>query len=734
MNRRPLCLLCIAVMAGIWLLESLGITHAGGPGPNEAVAAFSEENARCRVTGRIFRQETKSDKSYLYLRETELVIQARRYSIRNIKIKSEKKESVKIGSIILVTGELYSIPSPTNPGQFDQGFYHTVQKIDALMSAETIEVLDGNGYPIRNFLAGIREEMCGFLQREAPREAGVLAAMVLGDKSLLEDIDRSSYQMGGMMHILAISGLHLTVMGMGMFCLLMKLGCGCRMAGSISALLMVGYGIFTGSSVSAMRAVIMFALTAGARLTGRTYDLMSGLAFSALLILAEYPGYLWYSGFLLSYAAVLGIGLILPVFRSKEGTGSALKSFGAVWIMTFPLTLYYFYELPVFAPLLNLLLLPMLPLVLGSGAAGCLGGLISQGAGRMLLLPGKLALAAYDAVLQIVCRIPFATWILGKPSQIQMTIYYIAVGIWICLMYGRQKRRDKSVWQLLLPVLAVVCLCIHIPGGLQVTMLDVGQGDSFVFGLPSGSHYLLDGGSSSTGNVGTYRILPYLKSSGIQTLEGVFVTHSDEDHTNGILEILTAIREHRTSLRVKKLLLPYWMKTTGKKELAEAAEASGIPVIYLKKGDRIIDGEVCIAVLHPQPYEIPEDENSGSLTLRIDFKRFTAVFTGDLCGKAEEQVAEGDVSCQLLKVAHHGSVSSTGEEFLNAALPDICFISCGADNRYGHPHPEVVKRIEHTGARIWQTSETGAVMLETDGKEELRLTSFMDKSGVDKAG
>ncbi len=169
-------------MAGIWLLESLGITHAGGPGPNETVAAFSEENARCRVTGRIFRQETKSDKSYLYLRETELVIQTRRYSIRNIKIKSEKKESVKIGSIILVTGELYSIPSPTNPGQFDQGFYHTVQKIDALMSAETIEVLDGNGYPIRNFLAGIREEMCGFLQREAPREAGVLAAMVLGDK------------------------------------------------------------------------------------------------------------------------------------------------------------------------------------------------------------------------------------------------------------------------------------------------------------------------------------------------------------------------------------------------------------------------------------------------------------------------------------------------------------------------------------------------------------------------
>ena len=144
--------------------------------------------------------------------------------------------------------------------------------------------------------------------------------------------------------------------------------------------------------------------------------------------------------------------------------------------MTFPLTLYYFYELPVFAPLLNLLLLPILPLVLGSGAAGCLGGLISQGAGRMLLLPGKLALAAYDAVLQIVCRIPFATWILGKPSQIQMTIYYIAVGMWICLMYGRQKRRDKSVWQLLLPVLAVVCLCIRIPGGLQVTMLDVGQG------------------------------------------------------------------------------------------------------------------------------------------------------------------------------------------------------------------------------------------------------------------
>ncbi|MCH1982133.1 DNA internalization-related competence protein ComEC/Rec2 [Ruminococcus sp. OA3] len=734
MNKRPLCLLCIVIMAGIWLLEVFGVTYAGGPRPNEAVAAYSEENAVCRALGRVFRLETKSDTSYLYLRETELVIQTRRYSIRNIKIKLDKKESFMTGSVLLVTGELYSIPGPTNPGQFDQGFYHAVQKIDALMSAETIEILDGSGYPIRNFLAGIREDMSSFLQREAPGEAGVLAAMVLGDKGLLEETTRSAYQMGGIMHILAISGLHLTVIGMGVFRLLMKLGCGCRMAGCISAFLMVGYGLFTGSSVSAMRAVIMFALTAGARLTGRTYDLMSGLALSALLILAEYPGYLWYSGFLLSYAAVMGIGLILPALKRMEKAGSAMRSFGAVWVMTFPLTLYYFYELPVFAPLINLLLLPMLPLVLGSGAAGCLAGQISADAGRLLLLPGKMVLELYDGVLQIVNRIPFASWILGKPSQIQMVIYYFVVGVWILLVNRSTKQREKSVWKLLLPVAAVICLCFRLPGGLGITMLDVGQGDSFVFSLPSGSHYMLDGGSSSTGNVGTYRILPYLKSCGIQTLEGVFVTHGDEDHMNGIMEILSAIRERRTSLRINKLLLPYWMKTTGERKLTETAEASGISVIYLKKGDRIQDGDVSFTILHPPQNETPEDENSGSLTFKIELKKFSAVFTGDLCGKAEEQVAGEDISCQLLKVAHHGSVSSTAKEFLSEAMPDICFISCGADNRYGHPHPEVVKRIERAGAEIWQTAETGAVMLETDGRERLRLKSFLGKSDVDKVG
>lgn len=732
MNKRPLCLLCIIIMAGIWLLESLGITHAGSLRHNEAVAAFSEENAVCRALGRVYRQETKNDKSYLYLRETELVIQTRRYSIRNIKIKQNKKQSFKIGNLLSVSGELYSVPASTNPGQFDQRFYDAVQKIDALMSAENIDIVDDRSYPVRNFLAGIRERMSSFLQREAPREAGVFAAVVLGDKSLLEEETKSAYQIGGMMHMLAISGMHLTVIGMGMFRLMMKIGCGARLSSGISAFLVVVYGMFTGSSVSALRAVIMFSLAAGARLAGRTYDLLSALALSALLILAEYPGYLWYSGFLLSYAAVLGIGLVLPVFNQKKKAGTAMWSFGAVWLVVFPLTLYYFYELPVFAPLLNMLLLPLLPLLLGSGAAGCLVGLISRGAGSCLLFPGKLVLAFNEAMLGGVSRIPFAAWILGKPSCYQMIFYYAVLGVWIFLLNSGGKKQTRGTLRLLLPMIAVIGLCTRPPEGFAITMLDVGQGDSFVFTFPSGSHYLLDGGSSSTNEVGNYRILPYLKSRGVQTLEGVFVTHDDDDHVNGILEILTAVRDHQTSLRIRKLLLPYWMRTAGKKELADTAEAAGIPVSYLKKGDQIQDGNVRIIVLHPGSQEVFEDSNSGSLTLKVAFGKFSAVFTGDLCGEAEEQAAGEDISCQLLKVAHHGSKSSTAEEFLNAALPDFCFISCGADNRYGHPHPEVVRRIERAGAKIWKTPETGAVMLKTDGAEKLTITCFLEQSAVDK--
>ena len=485
----------------------------------------------------------------------------------------------------------------------------------------------------------------------------------------------------------------------------------------------------------------MFAIMITAGLIGRTYDSASALSLAAVITLAGQPANLTYSGFLLSYVAVIGAAVVWPVCRGMlGGTERFWKSVKktimvctVITLTTLPLTELFFYEIPVFSVLPNLVMLPTMVWVMGSGILGSCVGLVSAEIGKLCLLPASGLLWLYEQVTQWVQKLPGAVWICGRPMWVQAALYY---GLLSALLFGaawarKEKNQEKKAALFLrsgkgkaasagIVLAAVLGLTVRVNPPLSVTVLDVGQGDAIVV-RRGGQAWMIDAGSTDEKNVGTYRVLPYLKSQGIGTLDGIFVTHSDEDHVNGVREVLELSQKRMTSLRVRRLFLPAWMKGGAcAKELETLARGCGTTVQYIKAGDTVSGGGLRMEILHPDSGDYQNEPNAGSVVISLSYGTFDALLTGDLEAEGEKKVTDllerrGE-TYEYLKVAHHGSRNSTFEAFLETAAPKAGVISCSESGRYGHPHQELLERLGTAGTDIYTTPDNGAVSCVTDGR------------------
>ena len=743
MNKRPLCLMCICFIAVLWLSDITGLSKLWEPKGYQLLQDQAELRTSCQIWGDVRKYENKENSIYIYLENTLLYVQSEQYFPKQVLIKYSGKDSFSVGDTLSVTGSLELIQEASNPGQFDAGAYYRARNIYFCVRSEALHVEKKNS-GLRNRIYKVREKIAQSLTTLVSSDDGVLMAMLLGDKSMLTQEMKVKYQMSGISHILAISGLHLSLLGMGLYKLLMKAGADHYSAGGISIVFLFCYGILTGESVSVLRAMLMFSLRIGARFVGRTYDLLSAVALAAMLILVEYPGYIYDSGFLLSFAAILSLGGVLPVLQPERAENrkdftrvqkmvnhikSGLLSGVVIWIVTLPVVLFYFYEVSVYGIILNLFVIPTMAIVLISGGLGGIVGIISPLLGKCCILPALAVLSSYNAIGEWVQIMPWSTVIMGKPEKWRIGLYYLIL-ISFLLCYQRFLIKNKVKWKrgvsmALTTAILILVICIHRPKGLSITAVDVGQGDSLVISSENGHHYLIDGGSSSVNQVGTYRILPFLKSQGIRCLDTVFISHPDEDHINGIIELFESVEKHQTSIKVKQCVLPAWIEDSSAADvLKESAKKAGINVVYVQKGDVIYSENITFQVLHPDKKSYDDNTNAGSLTLKLKYKDFTGVFTGDLCEEGEEAVKEIVGQCQLLKVAHHGSKYSTDAEFLQNVKPVISIISAGKDNRYGHPHTELLDRLETVKSSIFSTAEGGAITVWTDGKEQMKIVQF----------
>lgn len=662
------------------------------------------------------------------------------YFVEEILISTQDYKEYLVGNKIIVSGTIQKFSINTNLGGFNEQLYYKIQNIDYKVKAEEIKVIDADYSKFHYILNIIKDELIHVYETVLPEdEAGTLMAMVLGEKYLLGDEINQLYQENGISHILSISGLHISMVGAAIYYLLKKLRLGLVASTILSMGFVYSYGVLTNFSVSTNRAVVMYIVMLVANLIGKTFDMLSALSLSAFLILIQNPMQIFSVGFILSFGAVLGIALVLPRLKSLHPTKiSVINSIYvsvSAQIFTLPLVLYYFFQLPVYSVLINLLILPFTSLLLITSLVAGVAGIIYIPLGVFMAGGANYILRLYELICRFGSALPGNLITIGRPGVMQMIIYFLLVFafIYVAKRYGKKR---------LLVILVIAIGILIIPNqrqGLSITMLDVGQGEAIFIETDLGTTIMVDGGSTDVKQVGKYRIKPYLLYKGIDKLDYAIVTHSDTDHISGLIEIMEG-----EAIRVKCLVLPDTNeRNDAYLKLEDLAKERGISLKYIVSGDEFIDGRMHIRVLHPPKGYIPASNNDYSTVLSISYDEFDMLLTGDIESKGEQEVisyltGQKDVNIEqynsvynnvanimpsiqtdydVLKCAHHGSKNSTNEEFLKIIKPELSLISCGKNNRYGHPHDKLLDRLDDVGSEVVITYESGAITIKTDGKK-----------------
>ena len=658
------------------------------------------------------------------------------------------------GQIHKITGKVNMFSKARNEGNFDAFVYYQSLKTDFAVNAEEIEVLEEEASRTKAVLYSLREQISEVYKNGMPKKAaGFYQAMVLGEKENLEETLKELFLIGGISHILAISGLHVSILGRGLYRILRRGGIGFGVAGICGSIGLICYCIMVGSSTSTVRAVGMLLFFFLAQWIGRSYDMLNALGGMVLFLLWENPFLIENSGFWFSVTALIGVGVVGKAFsssreeaRDKKAKKRVLFDGSGLWmslgitLTTLPVTALSYYEVPMYSVLVNFIVLPFLTPVFCLAVLGGLFGVwgLSQSVITCLFAPCQWLLAFYEWVCGMASRLPYATIICGKPELWQVILYYFILFGGIYLLHNvqtedetmkfaagqntsnreslnRETSNKRKRMFVILGIIVICVACIFFPKSqnFEITFLDVGQGDGIYISGGDGTTYFIDGGSSSINKVGENRILPFLKSKQVTTIDYWFVSHCDTDHISGLLEIL------EKGYKVEHIVLyEHSSDNENYLNLIKKADKVGTEVIYMKAGDKVCSRDLEILCLAPDAGVLgSEDINENSLVLQVEWKQknqpkeFSALFAGDISIEVENALCESGLldDVDLVKANHHGSNYSNGELWFNVLSPEYIVVSCSATNLYGHPGVEAVERMEASGAQIFYTMDGGQI-------------------------
>ena len=661
-----------------------------------------------------------------------------------------QKEWAREGASVRIRGRIRLFRQPSNDGEFDSFMYYSViGGYLFTLSDSRILAYDSGKDPVksalfvlRSHLSDLADDIFGSRHGTYGRAcASVMKAMLLGQSGLIDRKVRDKYQAAGIVHVICVSGLHISLIGSGIFAFLRKCRAPVFLSFTVTLLLLYLYGLLTGMHTSCVRAIIMFGMRAGAKAAGRTYDTLTAMAAAAFLLLIEQPCYLLHSGFLFSFAAVAAAGLIMP-----ELPGPAKPI--AIPLLTLPVHLCFYYTFPLYSIFLNMIVIFMAPVLMTSGGfaliLGVAAGFIPAGTISRSVLSGfcgyageipVLILWIFERLCDFTQKLPFNTLTAGRPSNPVIALYYLLIAAAMILPKLRSAP-GKGIRVFCAALCAAAVLVIfkvrYIPP-MALYMLDVGQGDGLVIRSrdESGtSVILIDGGSSSRKGIGENVEIPFLKYHGISKIDYCVMTHDDLDHCSGLMELLDQA-DAPGGLRIGCLGIPSIAEERKGEiylKIEKTARQKGIPITYLHRGMRYSKGKLEIKCLHPAMNASYKDANEYSVALLLTYDSFSAILTGDLEGQGEtdmlEYLGEKRISTDILKAAHHGSKGATTEQFLQKVSSRIALISCGTGNRYGHPAPETISRIREAGMDILDTRKDGQISVTTDGRGEYLVHTF----------
>ena len=709
------------------------------------------------VQGKIYKIENTAFGTNIYLKGVEVENGERSVSVKRIFVNTEKIPNVKIGNIIKVRGKLRQFEKAANKGNFDSRKYYLSLGFYGKIEAGTIEVINSDYSGIRQGLYELRMEIIERLEKLCSdnkgifsiinNKNGIIGAIILGDKIDLDSDIKELYSVSGIAHILAISGVHISFIGMAIYRLLRR-RFRFLFSAAVSIPVVLSFGIMSGFGISTIRAIIMFILKIIGEVLGRKYDAITAISLAGLVLLVQNPFVVCNSGFQMSFGAIIAIVLILPIVEEILNTDNkiikVLSANFTISLVMNPILAWNYYELPTFSFLLNIVVVPLMSVVIVSSIVGIFCSCIMFGFGKAVIFPGCGILELYTFLCNIINKSSVASIVVGQPKVTIIIVYY---AILLVVLFGlknirtkytraekerniikketglvlekkaKKERRIKGQnvklrLACIVGFLLLNCLIYYIPNpGFYITFINVGQGDGILIHGDNGTKVMVDGGSTSEKQVAKNCIVPYLKAEGIGTIDYSIITHTDKDHISGILEILENNNSNR--IRIKNLVMPdINMKDDTYNELIEKAKLKKINVLYIKKGDTLSLGKTKIKCIYPETTTTASDKNDYCTVLSVKNKTSKILLTGDISKEIEEKIKDDiEENYTVLKVAHHGSNYSSSEKFLKKVNPKYSIISVGKNNSYGHPGNETMERLRKQGGVIYRTDEKGGITI-----------------------
>ncbi len=671
-------------------------------------------------------------------------------------------DQLEYGDEFELTGETFLADARRNPGGFHYRRYLAENGVHLCMRAVEIHKLArGKANPVSQFLHSLKKKIRHSFSAGSidEKKQSFLRAIILGERREVGEEFLEALRRTNTMHILAISGLHVGAVVLGTFFFLSEfVHISRRLSSAIALVLLFTYVPLTGMRPPIVRASIMCTAFLMAPLLRRKSDSVNSLALAAVVILLFRPAELFRAGFQLSFMVVLSILLFadkfwklfatlfrlrpdpgfLTIGRVRRGVYSFLDKyllrFFSISLSAFlgfvPLGLYYFHRISLLSPLCNVLTLSLVGCIVPLGFLAGIIGLVSQGvAGLVNSMNGPL-IAALQHVVSTFSGISLGAFNIAPPSVAFCITFYVLLS---SIGFGRTFR---SFRKLLVPkiVVAVATVVLLVggelarchPDAIEITFLDVGQGDCAYVEFPDGGKMLVDGGSINKNDVGRYVIVPFLRWAGVNKLDAIVVTHYDADHINGLEGV---VEEIGTRMVIRRAT-PDPPGTLGAVSLLQAIEESRkTRVKTVGIGDRFpVPSMFEVDVLHPAKDSDRSDtsENNLSIVLKFDFRGTSVLLCGDIEKQAELEILRRVPSLQgdVIKVPHHGSKSSSSGTFVRHVAPRIAIISCGRRNIYGHPSPEVLRRYEELGVRVFRTDRDGGIVVRIYA-ERLRITTTL---------
>ncbi len=670
----------------------------------------------------------------------------------------EDQTHLGYGDRVLLAGKIYPVRGYRNPGGFDYPAYLAHQGVYALLSVDkrsAPRVLERGTGLFRTFQDWRERIRQAFLAQTHGPASAVLQAMILGEEGGLTTDLRETFLAAGVTHILSISGSHLGLVAVITFWLVrnllfllperhyhrMTLVVDPRKITALLAAVPVFlYALLAGGQQATVRSLIMLLVGVAALLADREHDLVQALALAALTTLVPDPQALFDISFQLSYLSVAAILFVvstsresLPPARSRRGRILRdllllLAISAAATLATAPLVAYYFNRLSLWSLVSNMIIVPF------AGFAVVPLGLLS---GLLSLFRGTLPVAglvqsvgdAFMAVTSFFASLPGATVAFPAPGPIVGCAYAGLIASFAALLRRSLLARSHPFAhssRLPRPALAVaasagflliaVALLPHF-SDLQprVTFLDVGQGDCALVETSGGRSILIDGGGTAANRFDTGQrvVAPFLWNRGIGAVDLMILSHPHPDHMNGLTSVLRlfSVREIWASGRDREL--------EGYEEFRKTAEARGVPIRTVHRGDGATLDGATVDVLHPGPAgqiagrRAYERENNRSLVVRVTMNGRRFLFPGDIQQETERGLVEAgsDLRSDLLKVPHHGSKTSSTASLLSAVGPSTAVVSVSAGNPYRQPSDEVVSRYAAGGIALFRTDRDGAIIV-----------------------